>query len=365
MAPHRLRHLLRLLESPPLLSFLSVPRRRLPSPQGLPQRPLFSGFSFFLFSILSFRVRSDLAFDLGSEICFIFNLLNRGLGGFWGQKKHLELAKDVNDLVEQQRANTQLGRTYYDMLLLDKDDQHLVRSAKKYFKFAMELARILKENPPSNSYSFLAEYIDSHNNMGMLEMELENYEEAEKFLSRGLQICEDEEVKEDDATRSRLHHNLGVVFLELRMWDKAKRHMVKDIGICRRIGHCLGEAKGLINYGVLCYKTQKYDDALKSYRIARNLAKQLEDEDSLVNEIDLNIESAKEAMNVMDEIKKDEQILKKLTRDLTNARGTPRERKCLKQQQASVDSLVEKATSIHFWLKVHSTPHMFFVSSVL
>lgn len=277
----------------------------------------------------------------------------------------MELAKDVNDLVEQQRANTQLGRTYYDMLLLDKDDQHLVRSAKKYFKFAMELARILKENPPSNSYSFLTEYIDSHNNMGMLEMELENYEEAEKFLSRGLQICEDEEVKEDDATRSRLHHNLGVVFLELRMWDKAKRHMVKDIGICRRIGHCLGEAKGLINYGVLCYKTQKYDDALKSYRIARNLAKQLEDEDSLVNEIDLNIESAKEAMNVMDEIKKDEQILKKLTRDLTNARGTPRERKCLKQQQTSVDGLIEKATSIHFWLKVRSTPHMSLVSSFL
>ncbi|CAA2997998.1 TONSOKU [Olea europaea subsp. europaea] len=33
------------------------------------------------------------------------------------QKKHVEHAKDADDLIEQQRASTQLGRTYHDMFL--------------------------------------------------------------------------------------------------------------------------------------------------------------------------------------------------------------------------------------------------------
>ncbi|XP_024026928.1 protein TONSOKU [Morus notabilis] len=307
------------------------------------------------------RIDCEISFErLSPNHCFpscqsigeVFLLLKDFQNALFYQKKHLGLAKDTNDIVEQQRANTQLGRTYYDMLLSVKDDQHLVRSAKKYFKSAMELAQTLKENPPATNYSFVKEYIDSHNNMGMLEMELENFGEAEKFLTRGLQICEEEEVKEDDDSRTRLHHNLGFVYMELRKWDKAKGHMEKDVGICRRIGHRLGEAKGLMNLGVLYYKNHKYDEALKIYRIACNLAKQLEDEDLLVNEIDQNIESAKEAMIVMDEVKKEEQNLKKLTRDMSTAKGTPRERKCLLQLHAALDSLIEKATTINYWSKV-------------
>ncbi|CAK7355042.1 unnamed protein product [Dovyalis caffra] len=269
------------------------------------------------------------------------------------QKKHLDLAKDANDLVEQQRASTQLGRTYHEMFLKSDDDHSSIRNAKKYFKSAMKLAQTLKENPHTNKSSFLKEYIDAHNNIGMIEMDLDNLEEAKKILTRGLEICDEEEVNADDDCRTRLHHNLGNVYMELRVWDKAQEHIKKDIRICNRIGHCQGEAKGYINLGELHYRAQKYEEANLCYQKALDLAKSMEDEDALVKEIGHNIGTVKEAMEVMDELKKEEQNLKKLTRSMVTARGTHHERKCLLQQNASLDSLIEKSSIILAWSKHH------------
>ncbi|KAJ6677814.1 PROTEIN TONSOKU [Salix viminalis] len=246
------------------------------------------------------------------------------------QKKHLDLAKDANDLVEQQRAGTQLGRTYHEMFLKSDNDHSSIRNAKKYFKSAMKLAQTLKKNPHTNKSSFLKEYIDAHNNIGMIEMDLDNLEEAKKILTRGLEICDEEEVNADNDCRSRLHHNLGNVYMELK-----------------------GEAKGYINLGELHYRAQKYEEANLCYQKALDLAKSMEDEDALVKEIDHNIGTVKEAMKVMDEMKKEEQNLKKLTRSIVTARGTHHERKCLLQQNASLDSLIEKSSIILAWSKHH------------
>ncbi|CAL0330027.1 unnamed protein product [Lupinus luteus] len=267
------------------------------------------------------------------------------------QKKHLDLAREANDIVEQQRASTQLGRTYYELFSRSEHDHHSIRNAKKYFNCAMELAVTLKQNPPNNKSSFLKEYIDAHNNIGMLEMELDNLDEAKKILNRGLEICDEEEISEFDDGRSRLHHNLGNVYMELRIWDHARKHIRRDIIICNRIGHCQGEAKGYINLGEVHYRTQKYEDARSSYERALALAKSLEDEDGLVRQIDRNIEIVKEATKVMAEIKKGEQNLKKLRRDAANARETPHERKCLLQTIKSLDDLIDKSRSISVWEK--------------
>ncbi|XP_061345353.1 protein TONSOKU [Gastrolobium bilobum] len=267
------------------------------------------------------------------------------------QKKHLDLARDANDLVEQQRASTQLGRTYHELFSRSDHDHHSIRNAKKYFKCAMELAVTFKENPPNNKSSFLKEYIDAHNNIGMLEMELDNLHEAQKILTRGLEICDEEEISEFDDGRSRLHHNLGNVYMELRIWNEARRNIKRDIQICNRIGHRQGEAKGYINLGEVHYRTQKYEEARSYYEKALALAKSLEDEDALVRQIDQNIGTVREAVKVMDEIKKGEQNLKKLKRDTATTRGTPHERKCLLQLNASLDSLVEKASTISAWEK--------------
>ncbi|KAL3528003.1 hypothetical protein ACH5RR_012659 [Cinchona calisaya] len=265
------------------------------------------------------------------------------------QKKHLELAKDINDLIEQQRASTQLGRTYHEMFLKSEDDHNSVRNAKKYFKLAMKLAEDLKKRPTGSKSSIVKEYIDAHNNLGMLEIDLDNLEEAQRILTRGLRICDEEEVDEDDDTRSRLHHNLGNVYMEVRKWDKAREHIEKDISICERIGHCQGEAKGFINLGELHYRVQKYDEAINCYKKALKRAKSMEDEDALVSQIEQNIETVEAAIKVLDTIKKEEQDRKRLARNLDFARGTSDERKYLLQQIASLNSLTEKSSVILAW----------------
>ncbi|KAK7247552.1 hypothetical protein RIF29_42437 [Crotalaria pallida] len=267
------------------------------------------------------------------------------------QKKHLELARDSNDLVEQQRATTQLGRTYYELYMSSQHDHSSIRIAKKYFKRAMELAVTLKENPPDNKSSFLKEYIDAHNNIGMLELEVDNLVEAKNILTRGLEICDEEEVGDFDDGRSRLHHNLGNVYMELRIWDQARKHIRKDIIICNQIGHLQGEAKGYINLGEVHYRTQKYEDARSSYRRALSLAKSLEDEGGLVRQINDNIQILMEAEKVMGEIRKEEQNLKKLRRDVANAKGQPHERKSLLQINKCLEGLVEKSRMISAWEK--------------
>ncbi|XXG69690.1 hypothetical protein AAC387_Pa06g2492 [Persea americana] len=268
------------------------------------------------------------------------------------QKKHLELAKDTNDLVEQQRASTQLGRTYHEIFSRCENDNFAVRNAKKYFKTAMELARTLKENPlPHKPSLFLKEFIDAHNNLGMLEMDLDNLDEACKILLEGLKICDDEEVIEDDDARSRLHHNLGSLYIELRSWDKAREHIERDILICKRISHLQGEAKGYINLGELHYRAQKYDDAILCYQKALDIARSMEDEDALVDQTNQNIKTVKEAAQVLVEIKKEEQKLKKLKRTMVIVKGTADERRCLLQQNTSLDQLIEKSSMIFAWPK--------------
>ncbi|KAM3244362.1 hypothetical protein ACQJBY_055975 [Aegilops geniculata] len=267
------------------------------------------------------------------------------------QKKHLQLAKETDNLVEEQRACTQLGRTYHEILLSSENDHSAIRNAKKYFKAAMKLVKGLRENSPSGKSPHLKELIDSYNNLGMLELDLDNFEEAEQLLNQGLKICDEEEVNQYDDARTRLHHNLGNVYTELRNWNKAKVHIEKDIDICRNIDHIQGEAKGFINLGELHSRIQKYDDAKLCYERALQITKGLEDEDALVDQIHQNIETVTKAAEVLEELKKDEQKLKKLVRDTSNAHGTSNERKLLCEQHAWLDNLIEKARMISAWSK--------------
>lgn len=373
MAPNRLRNLAQAFAREALAPYLPISRRDLSPPRAFLRCPNLPGHCYYYHSfpstsnqipkcIFDFQLEdcktiefplSKRTFRLTHIVCLQLKIKYTLIDSFLTlQKKHLELARDANDLVEQQRASTQLGRTYHELFSRSDHDHNSIRNAKKYFKCAMDLAVTLKENPPNNKSSFLKEYVDAHNNIGMLEMDLDNLHEAQKILTRGLEICDEEEISEYDDGRSRLHHNLGNVYMELRIWDEARKNIKRDIQICNRIGHCQGEAKGYINLGEVHYRTQKYEEARSYYEKALALAKSLEDEDALVRQINQNIQTVKEAVKVMDEIKREEQNLKKLKRDIANVRGTSNERKCLLQQNASLDRLVEKARMISSWEKV-------------
>ncbi|ONK61173.1 uncharacterized protein A4U43_C08F26980 [Asparagus officinalis] len=268
------------------------------------------------------------------------------------QKKHLELAEDTHNLIEQQRAKTQLGRTYHEMFLKSENDHNALRNAKKYLKSAMKLARTLKDNPPCNTASYcVKEFIDAHNNVGLLEFDLDNMDEAEKVLLQGLKICNDEEVSEYDDARTRLHNSLGRVYMERREWNKARHHIERDISICKQIGHSLGESKGFVNLGEVHFRVQKYDDANRCYQKALDIAEKLEDEKALVDLINNNFETTKEAAKVLQELFKDEQKLKKLMRTALDVRRTSKERKFLLEQYSCLDSLIEKSCMIFAWQK--------------
>ena len=53
----------------------------------------------------------------------------------------------------------------------------------------------------------------------------------------------------------------------------------------------------------------------------------MEVEDALVRQVEQNIETERETVKVMADIKKDEQSLRKLKKDIATGRGTPNEHK--------------------------------------
>lgn len=234
------------------------------------------------------------------------------------QRKHFQLAEETDNLVEQQRASTQLGRTYVE-IYEQKDDFSALRNAKEYLKIAMDLAKSLKENPPSrDSPSFVKELVDAYNNMGLLMMVIDDHRQAASLFQQGLRICNEEEIREDDDARSRIHHNLGRLYCERREWDKAKHHTQADISICQRIPHPQGEAKGFINLGEMHFKCQRYEEATRCFERALQVAQPLEDEDDLVSTAQKNLEVVCQAEEKLLKLTVGEQQLKKLQRKKLN-----------------------------------------------
>jgi hypothetical protein len=78
------------------------------------------------------------------------------------QKKHIDLARDDEDLVEQQRASTQLSRIHHEPSLRPEHNHKSIRNHA-----AMDLA-------------------------------LDNLHEAENILRRGSKICDEERICEHD-----------------------------------------------------------------------------------------------------------------------------------------------------------------------
>ncbi|MCO5592485.1 hypothetical protein L7F22_046488 [Adiantum nelumboides] len=230
------------------------------------------------------------------------------------QRRHFQLAEETDNLVEQQRASTQLGRTHLEMYE-HKDDFSALDNAKHFFKISMEIARTLKENPPSrDSPSFVKELVDAYNNLGLLMMVIDDHKQAISYFEQGLRICNEEELREDDDARSRLHHNLGRIYSEKRDWEKAKHHTQTDISICQRIPHPQGEAKGFINLGEMHFKRQRYEDATRCFERALTIAQSLEDEDELVSTAQKNLDVVCEAEEKLLTLTVGEQQLKKLQR---------------------------------------------------
>ncbi|CAA6667542.1 unnamed protein product [Spirodela intermedia] len=175
-------------------------------------------------------------------------------------KKHFQLAKDSEDLIEQQRASTQLGPTYHEIFLKSEDDHYALQNAKK-------------NNHIINTPSFPINSLLRTTTWGCLKKDLDNLGEAKKILRQGLKNCDTVE-------------------------------------------------------------------ALKSQ--------------VPVDVINQNIDTAKDAKKVLDELKREEMRLRKLARTTSDGRGTGVESVYLLEQYAPLDYLIEKSHSISAWSKNHS-----------
>ncbi|CAI9117208.1 OLC1v1018554C1 [Oldenlandia corymbosa var. corymbosa] len=196
----------------------------------------------------------------------------------------------------------------------------IIRSeCQKYFISAMNLAKNLKENRLSSISPFPTVYIDAHNNLGMLEMALDNLERAENILTSALKICNEQEVGENDDSCSGLHHNLGIIYMEFMNWKEAEEHIQKAISICKNMTHYLGEAKALVNLGVLYYRVKRYDKAISCYADVLYLAKSLEDEEALVYQVVKHIDSVKAAIEIMKELKQGKQNIKNIEKNIEDS----------------------------------------------
>jgi len=263
----------------------------------------------------------------------------------------LELAVEANNLVEQQRAYTQLGRTYMDMLEL-KDDVSALPKAKEYLSKAMDLANKLKANPVPGSSNFVVELVDAYNNLGTLKMITDEPLEARRLLMRGLKICDEEEVGQYDATRTRVHHNLGRLYAEKRQWNQAMVHILKDIEICRAIPHPQGEVKGLINLGDIHFKQRHYEDSMNCYNLALGIVRKLQDEDTLMKTVETNKEVVEAAIPKLAVFNEHSEKHKEMQRLVEAARGTASERNLCLQEFKFLKELIGKAYELQYWEEV-------------
>lgn len=274
---------------------------------------------------------------------------------FYGwQHRHHDLALEAKDPVEEQRASTQLGRTYMDLYEATEDGKGL-RKAKEFLNKARDLALTLKANPPKGAPStFVVELIDAYNNLGMLRMITDEPKEARKFLEEGLRVCDAEEIGQHDAARTRLHHNLGRLFSEKRQWKQAIKHVMQDIEICQALRHPQGEVKGLVNLADIHFKERRYKDALDCYRIATAVVQKLQDEDNLIKLVQTNKEIVQQAVPKLASFNAGMEKHKELQRKVEAARGSAIERKLYQQECKLVKELIGQAYELQYWEMVRA-----------
>ncbi|KAG6552577.1 hypothetical protein Mapa_005776 [Marchantia paleacea] len=272
------------------------------------------------------------------------------------QRKHFHLAEEAADEPEQQRASTQLGRTYLE-IFETKSTLSAVQDASRYLTISLSLAQNLKAHPPSKELSpsgFVKELVDAYNNLGLLRVAVDDFTAAEKYYNQGLKICDEEEVNENDDARSRLHHNLGQLYCELRQWDKAREHTDMDIAICQRIPHAQGEAKGLVNQGILHLKALEFEKARMSFKRALVIAQSLQDETQLCEDIIANLEVLSEAEDKSKQIGVLLQQQKKLRRGVESAPNVLSSRTIIKQEMKLLFDILSEAYAIKSWDVIRS-----------
>lgn len=118
-------------------------------------------------------------------------------------KRYLELAQQLKNKVEIQRAHTTLGRVYLMQAqdlkdkssVIDKQTKEIAREAEKRFQDALNLAESVRDQVDTKEYSQMISGLLI--NLGLIKEICGHFEEAVVKLNRAIEICRSSKLKED------------------------------------------------------------------------------------------------------------------------------------------------------------------------
>ncbi|GBG83045.1 hypothetical protein CBR_g36663 [Chara braunii] len=262
------------------------------------------------------------------------------------QYKHYSMAEMEDDVVEKERASTQLGRTHLDLFEEKgerEDAKHHLVDAEQYLKTSLKLCV---------NQSWTGERLaNAYNNMGLLELLRKDYLQSKKYLKKAQACCDEEEATE---ALSRIYNTLGRLYMESGNKKRALEMMKRDQQICRELRHVQGEAKALLNIGELHIENREYDEALANLKQGLALAKLLQDELVLVNGFRNDISVARQLRDGMRDLKALEKRLKSVKTRLQQQEGGGGEDEHSIRLRISelLKRLVELAESLCMWEEV-------------
>eukprot|EP00898_Chlorokybus_atmophyticus_P008566 jgi/Chlat1/8710/Chrsp89S08084 len=195
------------------------------------------------------------------------------------QEEHLKLAQAVGNIVEQQRAHTQLGRSkldYYQMNVNAAEGAKAIREAEQHFCNALDIA--------TNNIALLHDCVpDAYNNLGTLCLELDRLEEARQYLNKGMKAFREEQGPQ---VKAQLYNSLG------------QKYMTWDLNVCKKAEDHEGVGKAFLTLALLMIKLGNKEEAETYLKEARRVFQRLPDaeESGLFEAVD----EARETLRVKD-----------------------------------------------------------------
>lgn len=117
-----------------------------------------------------------------------------------------------------------------------------------------------------------------YNNIAISYLRIENWEEAEKYLNRSIELCKKLDVKRGLAYNL---GNLGIVYKNTNQYEKAITAYKEAVEIARQLDDKYAVARNMGNIGTLYEQLYNLDLALRYYEESYDLAKTLNDQSSL------------------------------------------------------------------------------------
>ncbi|NBC26617.1 MAG: tetratricopeptide repeat protein, partial [Bacteroidetes bacterium] len=108
-------------------------------------------------------------------------------------------------------------------------------------------------------------------NLASINVDQENYELAEEYLFRALELN-----KEMGNLRNQItnHISLGVLYKEWENYDLARQNYERVLEIADQLGNVISKIQAIYNLGVLYTETGDTDRALESYRESLRLSQE-------------------------------------------------------------------------------------------